>query len=182
MNRPLIKTLLPLLALSALAQQSPVTPAMVRGDTALIAPGMGAEGVLIGDTEKELAALPFGADKEAAFDPPKDLFADIYGENVNLKIPYSKIYYYEARRFIVFMNRDAVTAIAGMNTGRVTADSVGLENGVQHFMFNYGNEGVAVITKNTHRLLIYRSLGIAVADDEGDGTIDMYFVFPPAAR
>ncbi len=182
MDRPLTKTLIPLLALVALAQQSPVTPAMVRSDTALIAPGMGAEGVLLGDTQKELAALSFSADKEASFDEPKDLFADIYGESVNLKIPYSKIYYYETRRFVVFMNRDAVTAIAGMNTGRVTADSVGLENGMQHFMFNYGNEGLAIVTKNPHRLLIYRSLGIAVADDEGDGTIDMYIVFPPAAR
>jgi hypothetical protein len=143
---------------------------------------MGAEGILLGDTPRELAALPFGADKEASFDRAKDLFADIYPEKVNLKIPYSKIYYYEARRFAVFLYRETVTAIAGMNTARVTADSVGLENGIQHFMFNYGNEGLDVVMKNSHRLLIYRSLGIAVADDEGDGTIDMYIVFAPAAR
>ena len=66
-----------------------------------------------------------------------------------------------------------------MNSYRITIDSVNLSNGVEYFVFNYGNSGVTILSRKSNKIYIYTNLGIAIFDDKNDDTIDMYVVFKP---
>lgn len=61
----------------------------------------------------------------------------------------------------------------------MTDEAVKLQDGADSFIINYGNSGLRIITEGSHRIYIYRDLGIAIFDDYGDDTIDMYLIFPP---
>ena len=79
---------------------------------------------------------------------------------------------------MIFFHNDRVSAIAGLNTFRVTSDSVSLQNGIDNFIYNYGNSGLAIMKKGSHAMYLYRKQGIAVIDDSVNDSIDMYLLFP----
>jgi len=80
---------------------------------------------------------------------------------------------------VLFINKGVITAIAGLNADRrVTSGAVLLSRGIDNFILNYGNSGLLIIRTGNHSVYIYKSLGIAVFDDNNDNTINMYLIFP----
>ncbi|HPQ54117.1 MAG TPA: hypothetical protein PK253_12790 [Spirochaetota bacterium] len=152
----------------------------IRLDDSLIVPGSGAENIILGDTESEVRKRKGQPEKTALFNEDHELFRDIFGISSPGGVYYRKIYHYSISGFMVFFYNDRVSAIAGLNTFRVTGDSVSLQNGVDNFVYHYGNRGLAVLKKGSHALYLYREQGIAVIDDSGNDSIDMYLLFPSA--
>jgi hypothetical protein len=150
----------------------------IRLDDSLIVPGAGAENIILGDTVSEVQARKGAPEKTALFNDDRELFRDIFGIASPAKVPYRKIFHYSIMGFMVFFSNDRVTAVAGLNTFRVTSDSASLQNGVDSFIFNYGNRDLTVLKKGSHALYLYRKQGIAVIDDGNNDTVDMYLVFP----
>jgi hypothetical protein len=151
----------------------------LRVDSTLVVPGNGAEEVVLGDTAAEVVRHKGHPGRVAGSRQVKDLFKDIYGQEVPVKILFEKILYYKSGQTAVFIGEGKAVAVAGYNRHRVTIDAVAIDSGIEHFIFNYGNEGLLLFSKGEHRLYVYPKRGIALADDGGDGTIDMYIVFTP---
>lgn len=152
----------------------------VKTDRMLIAPGIGAEYVVIKDSYKELAAAKGTPERVADFKSQKELFRDVYNIRSAINIDFDKICYYEIKKTIVFMKSGEVVAVAGLDRNRVTIDSINLGAGVENFLFNYGNDGLSVIKRGEDKIYMYGNIGIALFDDKGDNVIDMFLVF--AAR
>ena len=152
----------------------------IRLDESLIVPGSGAENIILGDTVSEVRARKGAPEKTALFNNDHELFRDIFGISSPAEVSYRKIFHYSIMGIMVFFSNDRVTAVAGLNTFRVTSDSASLQNGVDSFIFNYGNRDLTVLKKGSHTLYLYRKQGIAVIDDGNNDTIDMYLVFPSA--
>ena len=150
----------------------------IRLDDSLIVPGSGAENIILGDTVSEVRARKGQPDKTAVFNEDHELFRDIFGIPSPAGVYYRKIYHYSISGFMIFFHNDRVSAIAGLNTFRVTSDSVSLQNGIDNFIYNYGNSGLAIMKKGSHAMYLYRKQGIAVIDDSVNDSIDMYLLFP----
>ncbi len=151
----------------------------IRTDPDLVAPGIGAEGIVLKDASAEIYARMGYPDRVVVQNSRLQVFSEIFGQKPAVDVSFDKIYYYESKRFIVFLFSGRVSAIAGLNRNRVTSDSVSLNSGVDYFIFRYGNEGLQSFAKGKNRLYIYPRLGMALADDGGDNEIDMFIVFEP---
>ncbi len=165
--------------ISALVIIGQGAPGRVRQDAYLVAPGIGAEMVLLGESEADVIARKGQPEKTASFDTPRDVFSDALGSRAPFPLPFMRMAWYESGRCAIFYNEGRVSAIAGTDMERVTADSVDLRRGVEYFTYGYGNSDRAIIEKEGNQLYLYRSVGIAIADDGNDGTIDLYVIFAP---
>ena len=152
----------------------------IRNDVSLISPGHGAENILLAQGSDDVISLKGYPDKISEPDKKKELFADVLKINAPAKIVFDKIYYYNMRKAVVFLNSNTVCAIAGLNPQRITVDSVDLNKGAEYFIFSYGNKNLQILKKDdgSKDTIYYYRNGIAVVDDKGDDKIDMYIVFP----
>jgi hypothetical protein len=155
----------------------------IRNDASLIAPGYGAENILLTQNADDIMALKGYPDKISELNEKKELFNDVLKINAPIKIIFDKIYYYNFKRAIFFLNNNTVCAIAGLNTQRITIDSVDLSRGAEYFIFSYGNTNLNILKKEIESkdIIYFFNNGIAVVDDKGDDKIDMYIVFPTVA-
>jgi hypothetical protein len=149
----------------------------LRDDETLVVPGRGAERLLIAEGADAVAARMGTPERIARFDVTGELFEKVYKMPADLKIPYDMIYYYRAKKCVVFLHQGKVSAIAGLSNSRVTDLPADLSRGVERFIFSYGNDGLAVAEKGRNRAYIYGRLGIALFDDGANDGIDMYLVF-----
>ena len=178
MNR--IRLLIVLLVLPLLAMRLGEEGRIkLRSDRVLVVPGIGAEGVELGEDVAVLVSLVGYPEKIVNPGEKKEIIRDIFNARTSLSLYYDKVYYYQTRKSIFFINQGRVSAIAGLERSRVTIDSVDLDAGLENFIFNYGNEGLQVLERQKGRLYIYKKIGILVADDLGDNSIDLFIVFPP---
>jgi hypothetical protein len=149
----------------------------VKSDPSLIVPGFGSEGVLLGERVETLLRDRGRPDRVALTGDAKDLFGEVFGQASGPAIRFDRIYQYPYGHFAVFLLGEEVVAVAGYDRVRVTSDAVGIAAGAESFIFNYGNEGLERLTRRRSVMYVYRKLGIAVADDAGDDTIDLVLVF-----
>ncbi|MDY6934702.1 MAG: hypothetical protein SVZ03_10865 [Spirochaetota bacterium] len=150
----------------------------IRANNILVVPGKGAESILLGDGVDEVLFVKGHPDRVVEIGGIKDLLKDIFRLVSDIRICYDRIYYFETKGLIVFIEKGVVVAIAGLNNNRVTNDSVSLAKGADYFLFSYGNKDLNVLVNGDNRLYLYPKLGIAVADDKCDDIVDMYIVFP----
>jgi hypothetical protein len=151
----------------------------IKNDSSLIAPGLGAENILLKQNADDIRSLKGYPDKISELNEKKELFKDVFKINAPVKIIFDKIYYYNFRKAIFFLNSNTVCAIAGLNSQRVTVDSVDLSRGAEYFVFSYGNKNLQVLKNESGSkdIIYFYNNGIAVVDDKGDDKIDMYIVF-----
>lgn len=152
----------------------------IRNDNTLIVPGTGAENILLKQQADEILTIKGYPEKISEFKEKKELFKDVFKANNSIKINFDKIFYYDFQKAIFFLDSNIVTAIAGLNSRKITIDSIDLTRGVEFFIFNYGNRNLQILKKdNGSKDTIYLyGRGIALVDDRGDDKIDMYIVFP----
>ena len=154
----------------------------LRADETLIVPGIGAEKLLLSDSAADVASRKGTPERIARFAATEELFTTIFNLPTELKIPYNMIYYYNENKCAIFFHDNRITAIAGLNTNRVTDLPSDLNRGMDSFIFNYGNQGMELKEKSANRACLYPERGIAVFDDGKDGRIDLYLVFPAKAH
>ncbi|MBN2040025.1 MAG: hypothetical protein JW864_08295 [Spirochaetes bacterium] len=152
----------------------------IQRDSSLIVPGVGAESVIVNGDAKTVISLKGYPDKVSEVNEKKELFYDIFKIKSPVNIFFDKIYYYNYYKTVFFIDSNVITAIAGMNTDRVTTESVSLVRGVEYFIFNYGNENLYTLKRENASdfIYLYSKYGIALIDDKGDDSIDMFIVFP----
>jgi len=161
------------------------TASMVMNDRELLAPGVGADMFLVGESFKDAVARTGKPGRVARFAEARDIFGDVLGIKTDLVVRFDRLHHYTERACTIFTSGDRVVAVSGTNGNRATPDGVPLGKGISYFILHYGNRGCEVLVSEKNRLYIYRSLGIALADDGDNGSIDLYIVFipqPPAAR
>jgi len=150
----------------------------IKNDPSLVAPGFGAERVLLGEQASSLQRDRGAPDRIAAPGSVRLLFGDIFGYEEGPSVRFDRIFHYTYGRFTVFLLGGEVVAVAGYDSARVTTDAVNISSGVESFIFNYGNAGLERLARRTSTMYLYRNLGIAVADDGNDDSIDLVLVFP----
>ena len=151
----------------------------VLSDISLIVPGIGAEKTLLNEKAQNIVSRKGYPDSIADFPAKKELFYDIFNVKSSNKVFYNKIYYYRSKSLIVFILNQEISAIAGLSNNRITMDFVDLSNGVEYFIFRYGNSGFREIVRKRDKMYIYSQFGIALVDDRSDDIIDMYIIFMP---
>ena len=161
------------------ANPSEVLENKIPGNRELIVPGIGAETVLLHQNITDVAGIFSGYQyKLSKFKKIKDIFKDIYNIKISLNIQYDKIYHYDSRQCTFFSYKDKISAIIGLNSHRVTNDSVDLKRGIEYFVFHYGNKDMIIKKRGNHKIYIYYKIGIALIDDNSDNSIDMFIIFP----
>ena len=155
----------------------------IINDETLVVPGMGAEKIIIHEPVAILNSTYQGLDyRLAKVGDNQDVFRDILKINNKNGIVFNEIRYFYGNNVVVFIKNNIVQSVAGMNTDRITLDSVDLGRGASYFVFNYGNESLTVYKKPNGYVYIYAAKGIAVFDDDNDDSIDLYMVFPAVNR
>lgn len=159
---------------------TPVTRDALLGDGTMIAPGFGSDGILLGE-DINAVIVRFGKSrfKLSKPDRARDLFSHVLKIAGPVKILFDAIYNNEERRCAACVFRGKVVAVIGFESGRTTTDNVNIQSGAENFIFNYGNRSLRTITSGTNKMYCYPGLGIVVADDDMNDTIDLYLVFPP---
>jgi hypothetical protein len=109
----------------------------------------------------------------------EEIFKHIYKIPCSLKIPFEIIFYDDEKHVAVCFYHDKVVAIIGFDNQCNTIDSVHLKNGINEFIYYYGNKNLEQLNSGNHALYLYPTRGIAVADDDLDDSIDSYLVFTP---
>lgn len=150
----------------------------IKNDPSLVAPGFGAEGVVLGERISSLLRDRGRPDRVAAPGSAQHLFGAIFGYDAGPRIGFDRIFHYAYGRFSVFLRGDQVVAVACYDRARVTTDAVNLAAGAESFIFNYGNSGLERLARRSSTMYVYPNLGIAVADDGNDDSIDLVLVFP----
>ncbi len=150
----------------------------IKNDPSLVAPGLGAEGVVLGEPVSSLLRDRGRPDRVAAPGAVRHLFGAVFGYNAGPRVHFDRIFHYAYGRFSVFLLGDEVVAVAGYDPARVTTDAVNLVAGVESFLFNYGNSNLERLARRSSTMYVYPGMGIAVADDGNDDSIDLYLVFP----
>lgn len=119
-------------------------------------------------------------DKVSEFEERKELFRDVFKIKSPVNIYFDKIYYYNYHKAIFFIDSNLITAISGMNTDRITPESVKLSKGIEYFIFNYGNKNLKTMKKENGNdiIYLYSKYGIALVDDKNNDRVDMYLIFP----
>jgi len=136
-------------------------------DKNLINPGQSAEGFSIGESFEDNSNK---INKNGSI-------ADILNVDCFSELKFDS-FVYNKDSSILFLNNGIITAIVGLKTDRrVTTDAVLLSNGIDNFILNYGNKGLLTIRKGNHCVYLYKKLGIAIFNDNNDGSIDMYLIF-----
>lgn len=150
----------------------------IRNDRVLVVPGVGAENILLNDKADTVLTVIGYPDKVSEFRERMELFVNIFEVKSPVKIYYDKIYFYESRKAVIFLDNGIVSAITGLSSSRISSDSVDLSRGIDYFVFSYGNRDREIIKKDHDSIYLYSNKGIAVIDDDSNDSIDMYIVFP----
>jgi hypothetical protein len=147
-------------------------------DCTLIAPGIGAEGILINedidDVFKRVGRIKYKISKPRA---TSELFKNVFKVNGKSKIYFEALYYHEENKYTACVFHGKVVAIIGLNYNRVTLDSVNLRSGINNFVYNYGSRNCHLVKSDSSAVYIYPARGIAVADDGMNDSIDLYLIF-----
>ncbi len=155
---------------------------ILKNDNSLVAPGAGAERILLNEKAGALIEFIGRPENVSEFNEKKELFKDVFELESPKKIYFNKLFFFKSLEAVALLHNDSVSGIIGLSCSRITADSADLKKGVEYFIFSYGNEGLIILTgKNQNKkdkIFLYKNLGIALADDGGDNLIDFYIVFP----
>lgn len=148
-------------------------------DGRLIVPGVGSNSMLLGEDIDDVIKH-FGRKAFRISSPggTGELFKQVFNVSSNTKIYFNSIYYNDDRKSAACVYRDRVVAIIGFDNDCITIDTVDLKNGINSYIFHYGNRNLSLIKGGANGIYLYPELGIAVADDGMDDTIDLYIVFP----
>lgn len=154
---------------------------IIRDET-MIVPGLGSNGIVIGE-DIEAVLQRFGKQKFRISKPSQvnELFKNVFKIASDTKIYFDSIYYNDYRKCAACVFQGRVIAVIGFDSNCVTKDAVNLESGINNFIFNYGNKNMIVLRSGTNGMYIYSALGIALADDDMNDSIDLFIVFAPPA-
>ncbi len=147
-------------------------------DSTLIAPGIGAEGILINEDVDDV--LKRIGRKKYRISKPRttgELFGNVLKVHNKSKIYFEALYYHEENKYTACVFHGKVVALIGLDSNRVTLDSVNLRSGLNHFLYSYGNKNCFLFKSDSNAIYIYPEKGIAVADDGMNDSIDLYIVF-----
>lgn len=138
-------------------------------DINLIVPGKTAEGYNIGDRIENKEFITYENENKS--------IGDILDVGALSYLTFDSIIYNKDSS-VIFLKDGLITAIAGLKIERrVTSDAVLLSRGIDNFILNYGNKGLLTISSGSQKMYCYKDLGIAVFNEDSDGTINMYLVF-----
>lgn len=143
-------------------------------DITLVIPGKYAEGFTLSEAAS-------GDERASMIDTTSmpEVLSSLGAGNQIPSFKFSRIIYLR-NRYALFKENGITQAIAGLSpAGRVTADAVKLTDGADSFIVNYGNSGLTIVNNESHRIYIYKKMGIAIFDDNSDDSIDMYLIFSP---
>jgi hypothetical protein len=150
----------------------------IRRDHSLVVPGRGAEKcLLLMDSAKLIEEWRNKKSKITKRVSNGDLFSDVFGVKSEKHILYDYLIYYVEDKVVCAIYRDRLCAVIGFVNKRITVDAVDIEKGIDNFILNYGNESLEILRCSNSKFYVYPKLGIAVADDNGDDSIDLYIVF-----
>lgn len=155
----------------------------IKIDDTLIVPGRGAEKVFLLEDINDVITR-YGTSRFRYSKPEKlsELFKDIFKVDGKTRVYFDGIYYNQDKKIVLFLFQRKIVAIAGFNSGKKTEESVQLARGVDYFIFSYGNKSLTVVESTGNKICIYQDRGVAVIDDGGDDSIDMYIVFPASQK
>ncbi|HNW29057.1 MAG TPA: hypothetical protein PKN50_11310 [Spirochaetota bacterium] len=147
-------------------------------DNTIVGPGLGSDGVVLNE-DIEAVLKRFGRTSFKISKPrhPEELFANVFKINSKKKIYFEVMYYNEEKKFTACVFQGKVIAIVGFDNARVTTDSVNLRSGINSFIYYYGNRNLKLLKADSNGIYLYPDLGIAVADDGMNDSIDLYVVF-----
>lgn len=150
----------------------------VKQDDSFIVPGFGANKVVL-EENINYAIQRFKHNSFKLSKPRKisELFKDVLKISSKIQIYFDALYYNAENKFSICVFNNSIVAIIGTNVNKITIDFVDLNNGVNNFIFNYGNKNLYQISNGSHAIYYYLIKGIAVIDDDSNDTIDMYIVF-----
>lgn len=146
----------------------------------LLVPGTSAGIIVLGEKVEQVFRLfPSSSFERVRHDVPKSLFVEIFGLSVKKDILFDEIYYYTKSGTIIFCLERTMVAII-VTYRDITLEGGGsLERNISNVLFNFGNEGLAVLKKDSDTVYLFRQRGVALFDDKSDGRIDMAAVFLP---
>jgi hypothetical protein len=152
----------------------------VPGDPRMVAPGLGAEGVLLGATEGDVVRKYGDRDLSVARAEAADLFSQVLKVRVDCSVIFDRILRFGDSDVSFFIYQGSVVAITGAAPGRrVLSEGVEADmgRGADYVVFSLGNQGLERISSGKNRLYLYAGRGFLVADDQGNDSIDLYAVF-----
>jgi len=147
-------------------------------DSTLIAPGIGAEGILINEDVDDV--LKRVGRKKYRISKPRntgELFGNVLKVHSKSKIYFEELYYHEDNNYTACVFHGKVVALIGLDNNRVTLDSANLRSGINSFIYVYGKKNCFLAKSDFNAIYIYPERGIAVADDGMNDSIDLYIVF-----
>lgn len=155
-----------------------VAPEKIIRDTTIVAPGYGSDGILINE-DIESVVKRVGRTRFKISRPmyPGELFDNVFKVAARKKIYFEEIYYNDESRYAACVFHGKVIAIIGFDSNKVTSDAIKLQSGINSFIFNYGNRNLNVLKNDSNRIYLYSERGIAVVDDGGNDSIDLYIIF-----
>ncbi len=151
----------------------------VVSDSTLVVPGVGAEGVVLGMTLKEIKELK-GEPRRVTEKKRWKLFRDVFHLKEIADVPFDMMIEYGYPGITVGLKDSKVQFVIGQSQQRVTNSGVSLEKGVSYVIFQMGNEGLHILERTQKSLYMYRNRGVAFFDDGSNDSIDMYAVFNPS--
>lgn len=87
----------------------------IKNDKTLLAPGFGAENVLLNGEIDEIIDIKGYPEKVSEFKERRELFGDVFAMKAPIAIYFDKIYYYDSEKAIIFFSGGCVSAIAGLS-------------------------------------------------------------------
>lgn len=153
---------------------------VIKHDASLLIPGFGASGIVLGEDSNSV--IRRFKKHELKLSKPKkgdELFKSIFKISCSTKIYFDSLYYNDERKISFFVFHGKIVSIIGLDLNKATIDAVSLLQGVNNFIFHYGNKNLYIYKSGTHGIYLYPGLGIAIVDDDMNDTIDMYLVFKP---
>lgn len=147
-------------------------------DNNIIAPGIGAEGIVINE-DIDTVLQRIGRNKFKFSKPryPGELFKNVFKLNSKRKIYFESMYYHEDGKYTACVFHGKVIAIIGFNNDRTTTDLINLRNGINDFIYHYGNRNLYLFRSDSNGIYMYPDRGIAVVDDGMNDSIDLYLIF-----
>jgi len=150
----------------------------IKKDTSLVVPGVGASGLLVGDSLSVLMKR-YGRETMArtAHGRGGELFRDVFKIDAGLEIAFDEIYYVRGRKVAAVIRGKRIVAIVSLRGRGITDLGVDISKGVESFVYRYGNRQMFWQKDGEHHIYLYPGKGIVLIDDEGDDAVDMFVVF-----
>lgn len=155
----------------------------ILSDPSLVAPGHGAEGVMLGE-EIDKVLRRHGRDRFRVSRPPmhRELFKDVFDIDSSVKIVFDSLYLCEEKRMALCVLNMRVGAVIGLNGDRITVEGVDFKKGINNFIYHYGNRNLVQLQSGSNGIYLYRHLGIGAIDDGLNDSVDLYVIFPPDGK